>query len=65
MVLLYVVLVMDPLSHAILVMDNVLRNYFILESSGSTHSYRDGLSKTIGNDCGLLSKCVYMGRTCL
>ena len=59
MVLLSVVYVLAlfPLSYAIWGMGDVLRNYYILESSGSTHPCRAGLSKTSGTDRGVLSIC--------
>ena len=63
-----VVCVLDTfllISHGIHGMGNLFRNLSILESTGSSHSFRDGLSKTIGTKSGVLFVCRYIRRTCL
>ena len=46
------VITLIPVSRAIWVICNVLRNYSILEYTGSKYPFRGGLSKTSGTDPG-------------
>ena len=59
------VLDMFLMSRDISGMVNIFRNYFILESTGLTHSCRDSLSNTRGTERGVLFFHRWIGRTSL